>query len=164
MLYINDESVKLAFLTMMNKLIYSNKEILKPLYRKICHVYEKDRLLKINELETRINENADRKHILANLMAKGILDTAILNKENAALAMEEQTLWSEKEKLVVLDNKRVKELRKLVDFTAKSKMLKVFREETFIDFVERITVESRLTLVFHLKCGLNLKERLVKYE
>ena len=162
MLYINDESVKLAFLTMMNKLIYSNKEILKPLYRKICHVYEKDRLLKINELETRINENADRKHILANLMAKGILDTAILNKENAALAMEEQTLWSEKEKLVVLDNKRVKELRKLVDFTAKSKMLKVFREETFIDFVERITVESRLTLVFHLKCGLNLKERLVK--
>lgn len=76
--------------------------------------------------------------------------------------MEEQTLWSEKEKLVVLDNKRVKELRKLVDFAAKSKMLKVFREETFIDFVERITVESRLTLVFHLKCGLNLKERLVK--
>ena len=109
-----------------------------------------------------VNENADRKHILANLMAKGILDTAILNKENAALAMEEQTLWSEKEKLVVLDNKRVKELRKLVDFAAKSKMLKVFREETFIDFVERITVESRLTLVFPLKCGLNLKERLVK--
>ena len=95
-------------------------------------------------------------------MAKGILDTAVFNKENVALDMEEQMLRSEKEKLVALDSIRVKEMRKLVDFAAKSKMLKLFREETFIDFVERITVESRLTLVFHLKCGLNLKERLVK--
>lgn len=46
-------------------------------------------------------------------------------------------------------------------FTSKDMMLTAFEDETFLAFVESITVESRTKIVFHLKCGLNLTERLV---
>jgi len=46
-------------------------------------------------------------------------------------------------------------------FTTKGEMLTEFEDETFLAFVDSITVESRKKIVFHLKCGLNLTERLV---
>lgn len=46
-------------------------------------------------------------------------------------------------------------------FTTKGVMLTAFEDETFLAIVEGITVESRTKIVFHLKCGLNLTERLV---
>lgn len=87
-----------------------------------------------------------------------------VDKENAALVMEEQKLREEKEKLVNFvggDKTRIKELQKLMAFTSKGMMLTAFEDETFLAFVESITVESRTKIVFHLKCGLNLTERLV---
>ena len=69
-----------------------------------------------------------------------------------------------KEKLVNFvggDKTRIKELQKLMAFTSKDMMLTAFEDETFLAFVESITVESRTKIVFHLKCGLNLTERLV---
>ena len=78
--------------------------------------------------------------------------------------MEEQKLRAEKEKLVNFvggDKTRIKELQKLMAFTTKGVMLTAFEDETFLAYVESITVESRAKIVFHLKCGLNLTERLV---
>ena len=78
--------------------------------------------------------------------------------------MEEQKLRAEKEKLVNFvggDKTRIKELQKLMAFTTKGVMLTAFEDETFLAYVESITVESRTKIVFHLKCGLNLTERLV---
>ena len=55
----------------------------------------------------------------------------------------------------------MKELQKLMAFTSKGDMLTAFSDETFLAFVESITVETRERIVFHLKSGLNLTERLV---
>ena len=164
MLYISDESIKLAFLTMMNKLTYGHQVILKPLLRTLRGMDDKDRLLRIQELDICIEGNTDRKQILTSLMATGVLEPTVFNKENAALVMEEQRLRAEKEKLVNFvggDKTRIKELQKLMAFTSKDMMLTAFEDETFLAFVESITVESRTKIVFHLKCGLNLTERLV---
>lgn len=164
MLYISDESIKLAFLTMMNKLTYGHQVILKPLLRTLRGMDDKDRLLRIQELDICIEGNTDRKQILTSLMATGVLEPTVFNKENAALVMEEQKLRAEKEKLVNFvggDKTRIKELQKLMAFTSKGMMLTAFEDETFLAFVESITVESRTKIVFHLKCGLNLTERLV---
>ena len=164
MLYISDEGIKLAFLTMMNKLVYGHNVILKPLLRNLRGMDDKDRLLRIQELEIQIESNIDRKQILTNLMATGVLEPAVFNKENNALVTEEQRLRAEKEKLVSFvggDKVRMKELQKLMAFTSKGEMLTMFSDEMFLEFVDSITVESREKIVFHLNCGLNLAERLV---
>lgn len=164
MFYITDEGVKLAFLTMMNKLVYGHQTVLKPLLRTLRGMNDKECLLRIQELEICIESNTDRKQILIDLMATGVLEPTVFNQENAALLMEEQKLRVEKEKLISYvgsDKTRIKELQKLIAFTAKGKMLTEFEDDTFLAFVESITVESRTKIVFHLKCGLNLTERLV---
>lgn len=164
MLYISDEGIKLAFLTMMNRLVYGHNVILKPLLRNLRGMDDKDRLLRIQELEIQIESNIDRKQILTNLMATGVLEPAVFNKENNALVAEEQRLRAEKEKLVSFvggDKVRMKELQKLMAFTSKGEMMTAFSDETFLEFVDSITVESREKIVFHLNCGLNLEERLV---
>lgn len=164
MLYISDEGIKLAFITMMNKLVYGHNTVLKPLLRTLRGMDDKDRLLQIQELDIRIETNADRKQILANLMATEVLEPAVFNKENNALLVEEKHLHEEKDKLVSFvggDKIRMKELQKLMAFTTKGEMLTAFSDEMFLAFVENITVETRERIVFHLKSGLNLTERLV---
>lgn len=146
------------------KSVYGHQVILKPLLRTLRGMDDKDRLLRIQELDICIEGNTDRKQILTSLMATGVLEPTVFNKENAALVMEEQKLRAEKEKLVNFvggDKTRIKELQKLMAFTSKGMMLTAFEDETFLAFVESITVESRTKIVFHLKCGLNLTERLV---
>ena len=73
--------------------------ILKPLLRTLRGMDDKDRLLRIQELDICIEGNTGRKHILTNLMATGVLEPTVFNKENAALVMEEQKLRAEKGKL-----------------------------------------------------------------
>ena len=79
------------------------------------------------------------------------------------IVIEEQRLRAEKEKLMNYvggDKTRMKELQKLMAFTSKGKMLTEFEDDTFLAFVDSITVESRAQVVFCLKCGMNLRERL----
>ncbi len=164
MLYISDEGIKFAFLTMMNKLVYGHNAILKPLLRTLRGMDDKDRLLRIQELECQMEENTDKKQTLTSLMAAGFLEPAVFNKENNVLVVEEQRLRSEKEQLlnsVGGDKVKVKELQRLMSFTTKGEILTEFEDEIFLAFVDSITVESRKKIIFHLKCGLNLAERLV---
>ena len=106
----------------------------------------------------------DGKAVTESLMVAGFLEPAVFNKENNALVVEEQQLRQEKEQLmnsVGGDKVKIKELQKLMTFTAKGEMLTAFSDEMFLAFVDSITVETRERIVFHLKCGLNLTERLV---
>ena len=165
MLYIEDDAIKAAFATMMNKLVYGHQKILKPLMRSLRGMDDKERLIQIDAMERQIEENADKKQTLMTLMAQGLLDAAVFNSEKHALAMEEQDLKLRKEQLVNDiggDKVKVRELQALMDFTAKSEMITEFHDELFTAFVDEITVKNREEITFRLKCGLNLKERLVK--
>ena len=64
MLYISDEGIKLAFLTMMNKLVYGHNVILKPLLRNLRGMDDKDRLLRIQELESRLKATSTESRFL----------------------------------------------------------------------------------------------------
>lgn len=165
MLYIEDEAIKAAFATMMNKLIFGHQEILKPLMRSLRGMDDKDRLIQINVMGRKIEENADKKQTLATLMAQGLLDAAVYNAASQNLMVEEQELKDRKEELmnnIGGDKTKVRELQALMDFTSKGEMLTEFDEELFTAFVENIIVQTREEITFRLKCGLNLKERLVK--
>lgn len=163
--YITDDALKLAFVTMMNKLVFGHQMVLHPLLQSLRGLNDQSRLLKIEELETAIEKNREQKQVLTNLMANGYLEPALFNKESNELAAEADTLRQEKDGLmrsVNGDMVKIEELQRLLRFTSKGTMMTEFDDETFLSFVERITVLSRKEVVFELKCGLSLRERLVE--
>lgn len=164
MKYITDAALKYAFVTMMNKLVFGQQAVLRPLLHSLRGLDDKGRLLKIEELESKIEGNMEQRQVLTNLMAGGYLEPALFNKESNELAMEAEKLRQEKECLMHSingDMAKADELQKLIKFTAKGTMLMDFADEIFLAYIERITVLSRREVSFELKCGLCLKERLV---
>ena len=90
--YITDDALKLAFVTMMNKLVFGHQMVLRPLLQSLRGLNDQSRLLKIEELETAIEKNREQKQVLTNLMASGYLEPALFNKESNELAAEAEAL------------------------------------------------------------------------
>lgn len=150
---------------MMNKLVFRHQMVLRLLLQSLRGLNDQSRLLKIEKLETAIEKNREQKQVLTNLMASGYLEPTHFNKESNELAAEAETLRQEKDGLmrsVNGDMVKIEELQRLLWFTSKGTMMTEFDDEIFLSFVERITVLSRKELVFELKCGLSLKERMVE--
>ena len=162
--YITDTALKRAFVTMMNKLVFGHKLVLRPLLQSLRGLDDKARLLKVGELERQIERNMDQKQVLTNLMAGGYLEPALFNKESNSLAVEAAELRQEKESLmhsISGDMEKADELQGLLKFVSKGVMLTEFDDGIFLKYVDGITVQSRSEVTFGLKCGLCLKERLV---
>ena len=107
----------------------------------------------------------ERSQVLTGLMTKGYLEPALFNQERNELAAELDSLQMKKDSLVFLLNgslTKTEEVSRLLKFTAKSDMLTAFDEDLFEEYVDRIIVYSRTEIGFELKCGLNLRERLVR--
>ena len=164
MKYVTDDALKRAFVTMMNKLVFGHQTVLRPLLQSLRGMNDKAQLLKMQELEEKIEKNMEQRQVLTSLMAGGYLELALFNKESNALAAEAETLRQEKDSLMYsLNGNMVKadELQKLLRFTSKGTMLTEFADGTFLEYVDRVTVLSRSEVSFVLKCGLCLRERLV---
>lgn len=163
--YIADETVKKAFVTMMNKLVFGHQTVLKPLLKNLQSMKDKDKFFEIQELESRIGKNTEQRQVLTSLMASKYLEPVLFNKENNRLTTEMEMLRKEKDSLMRSiggDRTKAEELQKLIKFTAKGEMLTHFDDEVFLNYVEKIKVLSRTDIAFELKCGLELKERLVE--
>lgn len=165
MKYITDDGVKTAFLTMMNKLIFAHQIVLKPLLRSLQGYDDKDRLLQIQEYEIKLEKNMEQRQVLTSLMASGLLEPALFNRENNMLIQEEQHLQEEKNKVINSvsgSHTKVDALQKLIKAVSAKEMLTEYDDEVFLAHVDHIIVVSRDEIVFVMKCGLKLKERLVR--
>ena len=163
MKYITDDALKTAFLTMMNKLIFACRKMLIPLLRNLQGYHDKGYLLQIQEYEMKLEKNIEKRQVLMSLMSGGLLESALFNKENNALILEEQRLREEKNKVIYSvsgDRTKVETLQKLIKCISGREFLTEYDDELFIAHVDHITVVSRTEVIFSLKCGLNLKERL----
>ena len=139
--------------------------MLKPLLQSLRGLNDKERLLKIENLESAIEKNVEQRQVLTNLMVRGYLEPALFNKENNELVAEHESLMQEKESLVHAVNgdiTKADELKKLIGFTSKKQMMTEYDDAVFLEFVNRIIVYTRTEIAFDLKCGLVLKERLVE--
>ena len=163
MQFIRDENVKASFVTMINKLIFGRKLILKPLLDALREMSNSDNLLQIQELEKQIEKNTEQKEVLLKLMAKGYLQMSLFNRENNQLQMEIDNYTGQKEALLHALNgelSKVEEVSKLMKCTNKAEMIHSFDEELFNEHVEKIIVFSREEIGFILKCGITLIERM----
>lgn len=125
---------------------------------------DKKRLLKLSDLDTRIEKNNEQHQILVALMTSGVLEPAVFNKENNALTLEANAQQAEKEQLSGSINsymKQAEEAYKLLKYLSKGEKPQKFDEVLFLKYVDGIKVLSRKQIVFSLKFGLKLPERLV---
>ena len=165
MLYIEESAIKNTFTTMMNKLVFGHQRMLKPMLSSLKGTDDRDRLIQIQRIEQEIEDSALRKQTLVSLASQGILEPAVYTEECTALSVQEERLMSEKKRLISEiggDRTKLQELEKLMQFTGKGQMMDQFEDDIFNRFAEKIVVADRDTAIFYLKCGLKLKERLVK--
>lgn len=163
MKYIHEEGIEQAFITMMNKLVFARKEMLQELLDGVRGVTYKGNLLRISEIDSRIESNTERRETLTTLMTKGYIEPAIFAKESNDLSQEWDQLLAEKERLVQEINGNMKKTEAVADilkYTAKMEIMRDFDPELVGLFLDHITVHSRQEITFHLKCGLNLRERI----
>lgn len=165
MKYVTDSDFEYAFVTMMNKLIFSHQAVLKPLLLSLRGLNADDSLLSIQDIDKKLEENAEQQNVLVNLMTKGYLDRVVYKKSNNNLLQEADQLQRQKDsinRLLQSGNQHLSEVSALLQYATKATMLKHFDEDVFNSFVKRIIVYSRTEIGFELECGITLKERLVK--
>lgn len=163
MKYIREADLELAFITMMNKLIFGNQAILKPLLLTLRSISPEDSTQKLQLLDEKLQENTEQQKVLVSLMTKGYLDPPVYKKSNNDLLQEVKRLHHQKETLLRFinsDNKHLQDVSELLQFTTKAKMLTTFDGIIFERFVNKIIIYSRSEIGFEMKCGITLKERL----
>ena len=163
MLYITDKVVKDAFITMMEKLAATHKVLLKPFVEELKGTNDKALLRKVMQIDDSLEKNLEQQQVLVGLMTSGILEPAVFTKEQNQLTAEAEALAGEKSLIAGNVNKHLKqaaEAVKLMKFVAKGAP-DVFDDEAFTEYVDEILVLSREAVLFKMKCGLQLEERLV---
>ena len=124
----------------------------------------KDRLHQVLELEAQIEKNLEQQNVMVNLMSAGYIEPELYHAERNALLMEADRLSKEKDlisKNINGDLTHLEEAQKLLRFMAKKNNVIEYDDVLMQDYIDRIVVQSRSELIFELKCGLKLPERLV---
>ncbi len=163
MQYIRNDDVEIAFITMMNKLIFARNQVLKPLLMSLRTGHPETYIQELEALEMRIEECGQRNQELQMLMSRGYLQPAAYNVERNALKLELDEVKKKKERLSYMMNHELTAegaVEKLYKFAQKAEPLLEFDSNLFEEYVEKIVVLSRTELEFHLQCGLVLKERM----
>lgn len=165
MKYIPEPDFEYAFVTMINKLIFSHQTVLRPLLMSLRGINSEDSMERLHDLDKKLEENVEQRKVLITLQTRGYLEPAVYNKGNNELLQEAERIQRQKESLsrfISSDNINLHEVSELLQYATRSEMLNDFDGELFDRFVKRILVYSRTEIGFELKCGITLKERLVR--
>ena len=161
--YIRDDTVKAAFVTMINKLIFAHSIVLKPYVETLQNGCTDAPMRRIQQIQTLLLENAEQRETLTKLMAQGYIDQILYNEENNTLLSQADRYRQEMDtlsKAIGGDGAHVTAAKELLRYVEKAAMLTDFDEALFENTVTRIKVLSREEIAFELKCGLTLKERM----
>lgn len=161
---VREESIKAAFTTMMNKLIFGRSSVLIP-YRSMMNDTNSadEKFVKVNVLDMLIEENAEKKKRLVNFFSKGFIDPDVYVVESDNLCAEGLRLNAERIRLAGLMNiagGTKDSLEDLLKFTAKDRMLSEFDEDLYKRFVDYIVVFNKSEIGFAMKCGPVFRERI----
>lgn len=160
---IREDDIERAFMTVINKLVFGRKEVLQVLLDSLRSETHKASLRRINDIDTQLEQNAERRKTLTSIMAKGYLEPALYTKECNELAVEADRLAAEKARLVQEINGNMEKtdaLGELLRFANHCGMLTEFDGALVERFLDRMIVHSRNEITFCLKCGLEVKEEI----
>ena len=161
MLFLRDEDLKVAFVTVLNKLIYSHKLVLKPYVVALQSNSGDENLVRIQHLERLLEQNTEQRETLTRLMAQGYIDQVLYNSETNALLSQANTYREDIDVINATmsgDSSGFFEAERLLHFAERGAMLEEYSEDLFERFVDHIQVYSRQEVGFVMKCGLTFKE------
>lgn len=165
MLFLRDGEIKATLTTMMNKLAFSHKLILEPLFKSVRQIDEESDRERMDAIDKLMEQLLEERNTLIALMSKGFLEPALFNQERNVLDSEIKNLTTEKTNLVTNSASgvlRANEIKDLINYVSADNFNGDYTEELFEEFVVNIIVNSRDELTFNLKCGLSLKEKVVR--
>lgn len=163
MKFIRDEDLKFAFVTMLNKLVFGHKLILKPYLLTLRNSSTDSSIQRIQQLRLLIEQNTGQQETLTRLMANGFIDRALFGRELNAIMAQTDEYRTEIDMLsnsVTGDGAKLKETERLIKLVERGRMFTEFDSDLFTKLVDHIYVFSRGEVGFALKCGLTLKERI----
>ena len=163
MLFIKEERIHQAFITMMNKLKFGYSYVLIPLSKQLETSNQDEDFQMITEIEKQIEVTKEELNTLIQLMTKGFLEPAIFNQQKIELSQRHMKLKEEREQLLYLINdgsNQLSEVKRIIKYFKQVNFIAAFDEETFQDIVRKVIVYSPNEIGFHLKCSITLKERI----
>ena len=156
-----DDVLKVAFVTMLNKLIFSRKLILKPLLCSLKSDSSDENVHRMQELQKQLETNTERRNTFRWLRSQEIIDTVMYNQEMNLLKKQAEDYRNEISRLsqyTTGEAAGIAELEHLLRFTESTASVQEFSDALFLAFVDHIIVYDRNYVGFKLKCGLTLKE------
>lgn len=160
---IPEDSIKLAFATMMNKLSSAREVVLLPLERNLKRSSNDMQLSRLEELESLLEKNTERKNQVMDFFTSGLLDPAVNSEEIMRLEEERKTIAKEQDlisKNLSGGHERQKSLEDILSYTAKKNIITEFNDALFLKYVDHIIVYSRTEIGFVMKFGPIFKERI----
>ena len=161
MLFIREERIHQAFITMMHKLIFARKEILHPLFETVKNGFKQDTEEQLDHIELQLTECYAKNQMLKKLMDDKFLEQKLYEEQRTKMNQQINELLEDKERLLRLirnEEEQVYELKRLMSFINKQQEISAFDETIFNEYIEGIYIYSPTTIGFLLKSGLLLKE------
>lgn len=158
---IREDALQLAFCTMVNKLIFSQKFLLKPLVKQLQARQSQEQVAKLSQVETELNETQSKQDNLQQLWKQELIEKDFFTKQDTELEQKIANLQSEIERIKQLlggQDSKLSLAHELLKLCQRSDYLTAFDNQLFEQIVESITIDPDHNIIFHLKCGLNLIE------
>lgn len=162
---VSEKSLEAAFCNIINKLVYSEKFLLRPLLEGLKEEANANSDGQLISLTKQIKTNDHKAETLTELMHASLLDKAIYVNQTAKL---EQDTYQCREKIKQLNGQNTdsannfEDVRDLLRWCQQGQMLTEFDGTLFQEFVRQVVVNSSNEATFNLKCGLSLPEKLNK--
>ena len=160
---VRESDLEYAFTTMMNKLIFARGIMLEPLRNSLREKRHKESLQRIDEIGQLLEKNMERRRTLTTIMTGGFVDPTFFARESSIIDAEEERLTTEKEQMIKEikgDIRQLEELDILIRYTANAQMATDFQGDLVHMFLDHACLCSKHVIIFHLKCGLSLTERM----
>ena len=157
-----ESSIHAAFMTMMNKLTFAQESVLYPLKENLSIFDGEDALIRVSEIQEKLEKIALRKQQVTGFFSKGLLDPAIHQEEMNRLIADEKQLVKERDlrsNSITTGYDRIQALASLLKYTAKRNMATEYDEELVDEHVDQIIVYSREEIGFVMKCGPIFREK-----
>src|SRR5699024_9849403 len=119
MLFIREERIHQAFITMMNKRKFGYSYVLIPLSKRLETSNQDENYQKITDIEEQLEVTKDELNTLIQLMIKGFLEPAIFSEQKIKLTHRNMRLKEERDQLLYSINdgsNQLSEVKRLIKY------------------------------------------------
>lgn len=161
---IPESEIEDAYIALFNKLKANMKVIITPTLNSLKELDNAQRRenTRLRDIDLRLVELNDKKHLLTRLQTSGIMDDITYRKEVVSIDQEMSTLQAERKKMLDADDglQQINQIKELQDILMDTPSAQDFDPETFASIIENATVIGRSNIEFKLLGGFQFTERL----